>query len=447
MIVQDVLLNLLSIQQALNKIKKLHELAFFISHQTKSVIDYDRAIVWSVNHWDHPHVLSVSGVTQLDRHSDYQIKFDHFISLILKSYKTTSDTLIIKHSEVSGKLVELWPDNLSDKLLLYFFKDRHQRISGGMILSSKDEFNEQTTKQLEWLVEAYQEGWQRLAHPSKLVHKLLFYFTLKRAIVWAVAFIALLLMLVRVPETTLAPASIIAKDPFIVTVPMEGVIEKIEVFPDQTVVAGDLLFSMDKRDLKNANELAKRELATAMAKYKTAIQSGFEDVKKRAEIKVLQAQISEKELEVDYTSHLLQEADVKAEVAGIIVLDNKNRWIGKPVSTGENIMQIADSNRVEIEISLPVDHAIFFHPGDKVKLFLNADPLNPILATIEYSSFEAAIVNSNILAYQIIASIDRNQSAPRIGSQGTAKIIGDNVSLFYYLFRKPISSFRQFTGL
>jgi multidrug resistance efflux pump len=227
---------------------------------------------------------------------------------------------------------------------------------------------------------------------------------------------------------------------------MEGVIEKIEVFPDQTVVAGDLLFSMDQRDLKNANELAKRELATAMAKYKTAIQSGFEDVKKRAEIKVLQAQISEKELEVDYTSHLLQEADVKAEVAGIIVLDNKNRWIGKPVSTGENIMQIADSNRVEIEISLPVDHAIFFHPGDKVKLFLNADPLNPILATIEYSSFEAAIVNSNILAYQIIASIDRNQSAPRIGSQGTAKIIGDNVSLFYYLFRKPISSFRQFTG-
>ena len=36
---------------------------------------------------------------------------------------------------------------------------------------------------------------------------------------------------------------------------------------------------------------------------------------------------------------------------------------------------------------------------------------------------------------------------PRIGLRGTAKVYGSKVSLFYYLFRKPITFMRQLIGI
>ena len=35
---------------------------------------------------------------------------------------------------------------------------------------------------------------------------------------------------------------------------------------------------------------------------------------------------------------------------------------------------------------------------------------------------------------------------PRIGLRGTAKVYGEKVSLFYYLFRRPITYLRQHLG-
>ena len=52
---KDTLANLLSLQQELREINKLNELAFFIAHQSKVVIDYQRAIVWSS--WQNKHTL------------------------------------------------------------------------------------------------------------------------------------------------------------------------------------------------------------------------------------------------------------------------------------------------------------------------------------------------------------------------------------------------------
>lgn len=60
---KDALANLLSLQQELREISKVNELAFFIAHQTKLLIEYQRAIVWSSWQNKHINILSVSGVS------------------------------------------------------------------------------------------------------------------------------------------------------------------------------------------------------------------------------------------------------------------------------------------------------------------------------------------------------------------------------------------------
>jgi hypothetical protein len=51
-----------------------------------------------------------------------------------------------------------------------------------------------------------------------------------------------------------------------------------------------------------------------------------------------------------------------------------------------------------------------------------------------------------VLSYKISASFE-GEEIPRIGLRGTAKIYGSRVTLFYYLFRKPITFVRQLIGV
>ena len=51
-----------------------------------------------------------------------------------------------------------------------------------------------------------------------------------------------------------------------------------------------------------------------------------------------------------------------------------------------------------------------------------------------------------VLSYKIGVSYE-GEAPPRIGLRGTAKIYGSRVTLFYYLFRKPITFVRQLIGI
>ncbi|MDA0911432.1 MAG: efflux RND transporter periplasmic adaptor subunit [Proteobacteria bacterium] len=443
----DTLADLLSLQQEMREIKKLNELAFFISHQTKMVIDYQRAIVWSCWQTKGINVLAISGISRLNKTSPYQLSAMKFIQQLIVDYGEVNKVDTLLYTEVSSTLQKVWIEPLEQYATVYFFRNLKKEIVGGVVLMHAQYPEENEQARFDWIAHSYNQAWSHLSKPRHILSQIRYYFrSRKKLIFWLLMLAVFLAMFIRVPQSVLAPATIVAKDPMIITVPMEGVIDQVFVKPEQYVKKGDILFDMDKRDVANAHELAQKELATATAKYKTAIQSSYQEIEKRAEIQVLQAMMQEKQLEVDYTAHLLEVSEIKSPINGIAIIDNPNQWFGKPVVTGENVMQVARPHQIEIDIALPVADAIDFNPGDRVKLFLNADPLNPVYGTVSYASFEATITSSQILAYQVTADITSNDKTLRIGSQGTAKLMGEKVSLFYYLFRKPITTLRQFFG-
>lgn len=441
------LANLLSLQQELREQININELAFFISHQTRTIMNYQRAIVWSSNNNKHISIRSISGRIQLNKYSPYQQNLNKFLTLLgnsNKQYKKCSQNF--SKTELPQEIQDIWPQHLPENLIYNRFDNTENETTGGYLIAKDQLPTEHETKQLEWLSEAYNYSWQSLIKPKTFFAKLTHNFGLKKIIVTSSVILILALMFIRIPQSVLAPAVITAKNPYVVTTPMEGVIKIINVKPDQKVQPNQLLFSMEKRDLRNANELAKRELSTALARYKKAVHTGFKDIKNRANINILKSEIKEKELEVNYTDSLILKSNITSPTSGIVIIDDPEKWIGKPVATGEKILEIANSEQIEIEIFLPVSDAINFKADDSVKLFLNAAPLSPIQAKVAYASFDAAITSEQILAYRVIADIDADQALARIGSQGTVKIMGKNVSLFYYVFRKPITTLRQSIG-
>ena len=67
-------------------------------------------------------------------------------------------------------------------------------------------------------------------------------------------------------------------------------------------------------------------------------------------------------------------------------------------------------------------------------------------AKISEIFYKPQVTPENIVSYKIIADFNdlkQNDEIPKIGLRGTAKIYSQNVTLFFYLFRKPITSLRQ----
>ena len=122
-------------------------------------------------------------------------------------------------------------------------------------------------------------------------------------------------------------------------------------------------------------------------------------------------------------------------------------WRGRPVQVGERVMLIADPSLIDVTIYLPPDDAVELEPGAQVNLLLHVDPLSPLEAKIERSSYEATLAPDGTLAYVIRAQLGQGQGLPRIGLRGTAKIYAGRVTLAYYLLRKPLAFLRRSLGI
>ncbi|MDH5726660.1 MAG: hypothetical protein OEY60_14430, partial [Nitrospira sp.] len=62
------------------------------------------------------------------------------------------------------------------------------------------------------------------------------------------------------------------------------------------------------------------------------------------------------------------------------------------------------------------------------------------------ASYHAEVLPNNTLAYRVMAQLSEEASESRIGWQGSAKLYGERVTLFTYLFRRPISALRPWIG-
>ncbi|CDF84454.1 multidrug resistance efflux pump [Pseudomonas knackmussii B13] len=256
---------------------------------------------------------------------------------------------------------------------------------------------------------------------------------------------AVLLLLLPIRQSALAPAEVVPKGGMVIAAPLDGVIAKVEVRPNQAVKRGDLLVRFDATTLKAQADVAERALAVAEAELKANTQRAFQDAESAARLDLLAARVEQKRAERDYARDLLQRSEVRAEQDGIAVFADAERWTGKPVRTGERLMEIADPQRAELRIELPVGGVMSLEPGADVALFLDNQPLTSVPAQLERIGYQAEPVPSGGLAYSLVAGF--GGESPRIGLRGTAKLYGARAPLAYYLLRRPLTALRQTLGL
>lgn len=243
-----------------------------------------------------------------------------------------------------------------------------------------------------------------------------------------------------------ARAEVVPSNATIVRSPIEGIIGEVFVEPNQGVLPGDLILSFDDTNLQSQKDLAEQELAIARAEYQSANQAAVRDRDIASELPVLQAVIDQRETQLDYTETLLARSNIYAQKQGIVVIPRVTELEGMPVQVGERLFSLAEPGNVEMEFWLAVGDAIPLPYNARVTLFLNVYPERAHRANVRFVNYQAEVSPEGVLGYRGRAEFIDNDEL-RIGWRGTAKIYGDDVTLFYFLFRRPLSVLRQWIGI
>ncbi len=255
-------------------------------------------------------------------------------------------------------------------------------------------------------------------------------------------------MMIPVPLTILSPAEVTPFGPAVISAPLAGVIKTIRVTPNEKVAPGQLLVELDTTELRNRSEIAGKTKIVAAARLRRIEQDSLRGVEGARELVTARSELALAEAEQAFALEMLTLSQIRAPGPGLAVFADREALTGKPVSTGERIMKIADPARTWLRIDVSVADSIALGEARHGRLFLDANPLDPVAFEVESASYLATQNAEGHLAYSVFARWrDASSPAPRIGLRGIAQLSGSRIPLGFFLFRRPLSALRQWTGL
>lgn len=428
------------------------ELQFILVNQTLVLTPYQVGLLWIAGEG----VVIQSGVSHIDRHSPFVLSLNE----VCERLADQPDPCVVSSDMLSPEQLQFWGESLPAHAV--WLPINESETPAGLLVTRETSFSDQDISLLaEWL-DIWARVWVKVVHPSvrgefnRFWHKLTGRFSLKktdpdketnttkpRRWKWALW----LLILIPVRLTVLAPGEVVPANPAMIRVPIEGVVDEFYVTPNDRVVAGQPLFSLDLTSLLSKLQVAQQEIQVATQEYRQSALQSLTDPKSRGQLAAQEGKAAERKIEADYLQDVLNKAKINAPRDGIVIFDDPTEWIGKPVVAGEKVMMVATEGDVEIEAWIPVSDIIEVPKGASVTLYLNAAPFSPVVGHLRYLGHKPIQRPDGSYAYRLRAALKPGAKGPRVGLKGTVKVSGQFVPIIYWILRKPLASLRQYLGI
>jgi len=423
----------------------IRDLGYLLTNDTSLIVPYRSGLLWIRDEQGGGGKLeAVSNLPVPNRDT----ALARWIAPLFRYLGTHSgnEPTIVDRTSLPPELAEDWAQYLPAQGLWLPLVLPDGRHSGGLLLARKAPWTGAEQRLLSHWIDGAAVTLEILRRKGT---KKLWKHLVSRRSIFAVVIAAMLLNLLFVPVrlNVLAPAEIIPKDPIIVRAPLSGVIDSVEVAPNEMVEKGQILARLDDRELVTRLEVVRQGYKVVQSELQQASRASVSNQEALLKRALLRIRVEQHRAEVAYIEEQLSRVILTAERSGIVMFPDKVSLRGRPVRLGERIMMLADPSETSLEIWIPPSDSINLADGAEVRLFLNIDPENPLPAFLEQVAHQATLAEDGNFGYRAEAFFDSSVTVPRIGLRGTAKVYGDSVRLGYYLFRKPLTSLRQAFGI
>jgi len=435
---------LLHLEARARAARDLASLDFVIANETWQLAPYRQAAVFRLDAIGRPMLAAVSGLAVLEGDAPFTLWITRLAAYVWKSF---AEPRAFTARDLPAEFADGWAEWLPAHALFVPLAGPDEERVGAAIYCRDERWSESVITQVGRLHDAYGYSLWALTRGEALGSRLKARLRRSSWLLKVALAAALLALLIPVRMSVLAPAEVIALEAQVVAAPMDGVVEAFQVQPNQEVKKDQGLFTLERTTLASRRDVAQKALEVARTDALLAAQKAFQDDESRAELAVRQGRVREREAELAYIDTQLARVEVRAPAAGVAVFGDPNDWIGKPVQTGERIVLLADPADAGVLIWLPVADAINLDRGAEIRLFLHVAPLQPLTAALTQTSYQATLSPDKIAAYRIRGRFQGDASIARIGLKGTAKVYGERRPLAYLVFRRPLATLREWTGL
>lgn len=409
------------------------ELEFLVLNQTAAVAAYDRAYLWDVR--DGVRLLGVSGEAVVAPGN---------VACEKRRVALARESELSDFRVIPGPSID--PDAGPESSALWLPLPVDGKPYAGLLLErfGSPAWTDEEIDALRLLAETYSGAFRLYAAsaPKRVspgVRKILPF------VLVAAAFAAL--TLIRLPLRIVAPCEVVPANPVPVNAPLDGVIRDVMVRPGQPVAKGDVLYAFDTSVAREELDVAVREVEIARSNLERASSKAGTDKASRADARVLQNRLAQDIARLEAVRNRFAKLTVAAPEDGVVIMGEPHELLGRPVRTGEAVVTLADPEDSIVRVWLPQEDSIDFDEQRPMRVFLHADSGAHRPAELVYVAAHASEGIDGIYGFMAEAGWLGGNGTARLGQKGTAVLYGDEVTLAYWLARKPLAAVRRFLGI
>ena len=249
-----------------------------------------------------------------------------------------------------------------------------------------------------------------------------------------------LLLLLPIRYRVLASLKLQPVERRFIAVPFDGPLQHVHVKPGDMVAKGDLLASMDPKEIEY-------EIAGNQAEWNRAEQERKSLMVKHdfAGSKLASLDTERLRIQTDLLSHQLDQSQIRSPIDGVIVSGDVMQSEGMPMSRGESLFEVAPLGKMVVEIAVPETDVAEVRPGMDVTFYVHAFPNRKLVGTIERIHPKAELRdNDNVFVAEV--ALEDPDGIFRPGMQGRASVIGDRHTLVWNYFHPAYYAVRRYVG-
>ena len=213
--------------------------------------------------------------------------------------------------------------------------------------------------------------------------------------------------------------------------PFDGLLQSTHVAPGDVVTAGELLATMDSREVEweLAGVVADREREAKERDTHLSAHEVARSMMAALEVERLSARES-------LLRDRLARLEIRSPIDGIVLSGSLDRRENVPVTVGQSLYEIAPLASLRLEVEIPADEVSHVRTGLPVEIRMHGQASEPVIGTIERIR-PASEVREGRNVFVAEVAVDNLDGRLRPGMKGSVRITGDSHPLGWNLFHRP----------
>ena len=416
-------------------------LSFRIVNDTVQVVLYERASLWAISR-RRPRLLGVSGQVEIRPRTKVGRSWTRLVEAIPDREKPS----LLAKDAFAARAAD-WAAVVGERHALWLPIPGERRPEVGLWLERPAAWREEEKNVLVALADGYAAAWDR-HRPGRLRRALGGDVGRLAGVALAAGVLALGawgLFVPRVRLKVIAPCEVAPLEPYLVTAPLQGVVESLAVRSGQPVEAGDLLFAYDPRAARQDLEVAEQSVRVLESQLDRATVLALQERQTPDELRVIENRLGEERARLALAREIADRLVVRAPVRGVVQVADPESWRGKPVQVGERVLVLVDPARTQVRVWIAEKDRVAGLETNEVDVLLHVDPDRTRHAWLDHVSSLASTSPQGVPCFVAEARWAEGDRAA-LGLGGTAVLYGEETTVAYWLFRKPWTSAREFLG-